>query len=74
MNIGYENDMIWRQIQEYLPVKNRIDDNNVPKEEWLETGKKQIHIFRLLFIHDTVGLWRLFEHTVSIKGITDGTF
>lgn len=41
---GYENDTIWRQIQEYLPVKNRIDDNNVPKEEWLETGNKQIHI------------------------------
>ena len=41
---GYENDTIWRQIQEYLLVKNRIDDNNVPKEEWLETGNKQIHI------------------------------
>lgn len=41
---GYENDIIWRQIQEYLPVKNRIDDNNAPKEEWLETGKNQIHI------------------------------
>lgn len=41
---GYENDTIWRQIQEYLPVKNRIDDSNVPKEEWMETGNKQIHI------------------------------
>lgn len=41
---GYESDTIWRQIQEYLPVKNRIDDNNAPKEDWLEIGKNQIHI------------------------------
>lgn len=41
---GYESDTIWRQIQEYLPVKNRIDDRNIPKEEWLETGKNRIHI------------------------------
>lgn len=41
---GYESDTIWWQIQEYLPVRNRIDDNNVPKEEWLETDKHQIHI------------------------------
>ncbi len=44
MHKGYENDTIWRQVQEYLPVKNRIDDNNVPKEEWIETGNNQIHI------------------------------
>ena len=44
MNKGYENDTIWRQIQEYLPMKNRINSNNVPKEEWLEIGKNQIHI------------------------------
>ena len=41
---GYENDIIWREIQEYLPVENRIDENNAPKEEWIETGKNQIHI------------------------------
>ena len=44
MHKGYENDTIWRQIQEYLPIKNRINDNNVPKEEWIETGNNQIHI------------------------------
>ena len=44
MNKGYENDTIWRQIQEYLPIENRIDNNNLPKEEWLEIGKNQIHI------------------------------
>ncbi len=41
---GYENDTIWREIQEYLPVNNRIDDNNVPEEEWLEIGENQIHV------------------------------
>ena len=41
---GYENDTIWRQIQEYLPIENRIDDNNAPHEEWIEIGKNQIHI------------------------------
>ena len=37
---GYENDIIWRQIQEYLPKNNRINDNNAPKEEWLEIGEE----------------------------------
>ena len=41
---GYENDIIWREIQEYLPVGNRIDENNVPEEKWIEIGKNQIHI------------------------------
>lgn len=41
---GYENDTIWRQIQEYLPIENRIDGNNAPHEEWIEIGKNQIHI------------------------------
>ena len=41
---GYKNDTIWRQIQEYLPAENRIDENNAPKEKWVEIGKNQIHI------------------------------
>lgn len=41
---GYEKDVIWRQIQEYLPITNRIYENNVPEEKWIEIGKNQIHI------------------------------
>ena len=44
MNIGYENDTIWRQIQEYLPKENQLNDNNMPNEEWLHIGENLIHI------------------------------
>lgn len=46
MNTGYENDKIWRQIQEYLPIENQINDNNKPNEEWLDFSKNIIHIDR----------------------------
>ena len=51
---GYENDIIWRQIQEYLPKNNRINDNNAPKEEWLEIGQNKIHIDHYV-CHDAKG-------------------
>ena len=44
MCIGYENDTIWKQIQEYLPIRNRLNANNIPKEEWFACGKTTIHI------------------------------
>ena len=41
---GYASDTIWKEIQEYLPQENRLDDSNMPKEEWIEIDKNTIHI------------------------------
>ncbi len=46
MNTGYEKDIIWRRIQQYLPADNRLNDRNVPHEEWIPFGKNTIHIDR----------------------------
>lgn len=46
MNIGYENDIIWRRIQQYLPMANRMDDGEIPVEEWLPFRQNTIHIDR----------------------------
>ena len=44
MNNGYLHATIWRQIQEYLPEENRLDNTNMPTEEWLEIHENTIHI------------------------------
>ncbi|MEE1057474.1 MAG: alpha/beta fold hydrolase [Acutalibacteraceae bacterium] len=44
MNKGYSNDTIWKQIQEYLPEENRLNDNNMPNEEMIEFGNNTIHV------------------------------
>ena len=43
---GYENDTVWKQIQEFLPEENRLKAGNCPKEEWLKMDKQIIHIDR----------------------------
>lgn len=44
MSNGYLHDKIWKQIQEYLPEENRLNDANMPTEEWLEIEGNTIHI------------------------------
>ncbi len=51
---GYANDTIWKKIQEYLPMENRLNNSNMPKEEWIEIGKNEIHIDHY-FRNDTKG-------------------
>lgn len=44
LKTGYEKDIIWRDIQKFLPKENRIDDSSVPSEEWLKFNENDIHI------------------------------
>lgn len=41
---SYVDDAIWKQIQEYLPRENQLNDSVMLKEEWLEIGGNTIHI------------------------------
>ncbi|MNZ58406.1 Alpha/beta hydrolase family protein [compost metagenome] len=41
----YKNDMIWKEIQNYLPCQNRLDDTTMPKEFFLELSDgNRIHL------------------------------
>lgn len=71
---GYQKDKIWRQIQDYLPVKNRLDDSNVPDEEWLDFGENTVHIDRyvcgkskgvVILLHGVGGNGRLLSFIAS---------
>lgn len=44
LKTGYEKDIIWRDIQKFLPKENRIDDSSVPSEEWLKFNENDVHI------------------------------
>jgi len=41
--IMYTNDNIWKQLQEHLPEKCRIDGNIFPKEEYINYDNSRIH-------------------------------
>lgn len=40
----YSKDTIWREIQEFLPEENRLDDKNSPKEEWVQFDDIDVHV------------------------------
>ena len=42
--MGYENDAIWKQVQEYLPQDYRINPNTRPEEDYLPLCGMKIHI------------------------------
>ena len=41
---GYENDTVWKKVQEFLPEENRLNADNLPKEEWMKFDEKIIHV------------------------------
>jgi len=65
----YENDPVWRKVQEYLPLENRLNENNMPKEEYVDVNKRfHIHVdhyeadspkAQLLLLHGVGGNGRL---------------
>ena len=42
--LGYENDSVWKNMQEFLPVKNRISEETMPEEYYLPLNGVNIHI------------------------------
>lgn len=42
--MGYENDNIWRQAQDYLPKNYRINVDTKPEEYFIAIGNSKIHI------------------------------
>jgi alpha-beta hydrolase superfamily lysophospholipase len=42
--LTYEDDTTWRQMQSYLPENNRLTEDNLPTESFIEVEKFQIHI------------------------------
>ena len=50
-----------------MPTENRIDNNNVPQEEWIEIGKNQIHIDHYIG-NDTKGVVIIYH---GVGGMAD---
>jgi len=42
--VGYENDSVWKNMQVFLPVKNRISEETMPEEYYLPLNDINIHI------------------------------
>lgn len=42
--MGYEQDNIWREVQQFLPMDNRMSDDNMPREYYLDIGRFRVHI------------------------------
>jgi alpha-beta hydrolase superfamily lysophospholipase len=64
----YANDIIWKQMQKYLPDGNRLTESNLPSEYFIKIGKFQIHIdhykrlspeARIILFHGVGGNGRL---------------
>ncbi len=64
----YSDDDTWKNMQRYLPDANRLTENNMPDEYFMEIGKSQIHIdhykrpapkARVLLFHGVGGNGRL---------------
>jgi alpha-beta hydrolase superfamily lysophospholipase len=64
----YENDITWKEMQQYLQLGNRLNENNLPDEYFMEMEKFQIHIdyykysapkARILLFHGVGGNGRL---------------
>jgi alpha-beta hydrolase superfamily lysophospholipase len=42
--MGYENDTIWREMQDFLPPQNRLTAENMPEEYFLPLLNMNVHI------------------------------
>jgi len=49
--MGYENDTIWKEMQSFVPVNNRLSVENMPEEYYLPLLGMQVHIS---FLHTMV--------------------
>lgn len=63
---NYENDRIWRKVQEYLPEENRLNDKNMPVEEWVQTDDMSIHVDH--YVHEKAKATILVLHGVGGNG------
>lgn len=34
----YQNNQTWQKVQEFLPQENRLNDKEMPIQEWIEMG------------------------------------
>jgi len=42
--VNYTNDSSWKELQEFLPIKNRLNSNNLPQEYFLDVENIKVHI------------------------------
>lgn len=42
--MDYKNDRFWKDMQKYLPLKNRLTSDTLPAEEIMRTGNMNVHI------------------------------
>jgi len=42
--MGYQNDTKWKETQSFLPVSNRLSEENMPEEYFLSLLGMQVHI------------------------------
>ena len=42
--MGYQNDMVWKKMQVFLPERNRLTKENAPEEYYLPLPGAEIHI------------------------------
>ncbi len=42
--MGYEQDNIWHEIQKFFPMENRLSEENMPREYFLDIGRFRVHI------------------------------
>jgi len=42
--MSYKNDFVWKEMQGFLPLKNRLSEENMPEEYFLTLLGMQVHI------------------------------
>lgn len=78
--MNYQNDVIWKQVQEYLPLENRLSNKNIPKEYFISIQNVKIHIdhyqkvtpkARVVLFHGVGGNGRLLSF-IAVRLLKNG--
>jgi len=78
--VSYQNDTIWKEMQNFLPGSNRLSEENMPEEYFLSLPGMQVHIDHykttnpkaiLILFHGVGGNGRLLSF-IAVRLIVNG--